>query len=118
MNRKKALQYMLKGLHFSFCIKTENEMVQLKVENDLFQTCEMNEKEYSIKRIEGKEDVVLSMLSGKVKLRKAVENNEIVTTLTFRELLLLEALFYLARPEYNQKPLSLILQKKGTVSKD
>jgi hypothetical protein len=97
INRKKSLQCMLKDLHFSISFLTENESVRIKAENDSVEMV-LTEMDNSEKKLYGSESVFQSIFSGQQELRKAVEGKEIESTLTYRELLLLESLLYLAKP--------------------
>lgn len=103
VTHKNALRLMLKGLNFSFCIKMERDIIFIKIDNDRMQIITKMEDEILGKKVEGKETIFLSVLSGEQMLRTAVQNKEIKTTLTYREQLLLEALFYLAAPQITKK---------------
>jgi len=95
INRSNSIRLMLKELHFSFCIITDYDRLYLSIEDDSLQLlAEMDV--FPGKRLIGKEEIFCSIFSGQRKLRQAVDNNEIESTLTFREQLLLESLFYLA----------------------
>lgn len=98
VNRKKDLQLLLKGLCFSFYIKIEKKDILLKIENGCIILGEQENNERVAKRIEGKEALFLSIILGEQKLREAVRKKELSTTCSYRELLLLESLFYLAKP--------------------
>lgn len=96
INRKKSIMLLLKEHHFSFCIMTDKEKICLRVENS---SLKMNADRdvFPAKKLIGKEEVFCTIFSGQQKLRKLVEKEEIETTLSYREQLLLESLFYLAR---------------------
>lgn len=97
INRKKAFRYILKELRLSFCLFIENEQILVKIENDTLQLIEHG-AQATMKRLSGKREAFLSIFKGERKLTKAVYTKEVETTLSFREQLLLESLFYLARP--------------------
>lgn len=98
VNQKKNLQLLLKELCFSFSIKMEKEEIRLKIENGCILLDEKANNERTVKIIQGKEELFLSIILGKQKLREAVKNRELATTCSYRELLLLESLFYLVKP--------------------
>ncbi|MBB6445037.1 hypothetical protein [Bacillus benzoevorans] len=98
VNRKKVFRFILKELRLSFYLLTENEQILVKIENDTLQLPD-NGAALSVKSLAGKQNTFLSLFAGERKLRKAVVTKDVETTLSFREQLLLEALFYLARPE-------------------
>lgn len=100
VNRKKNLQLLLKGSCLSFLIKIEKKDILLKIENGCIRLEEKNNHLFAGKMIEGREELFLSILIGKKKLREAVKKRELVTTCSYRELLLLESLFYLAKPNF------------------
>jgi hypothetical protein len=98
VNQKKNLQLLLKDLCFSFSIKMENKETRLKIENRCILLDEKENNDCTVKIIQGKEELFLSIILGEQKLREAVKNRELATTCSYRELLLLESLFYLAKP--------------------
>ena len=80
----------------SFSLLTENEQIVIKIENDSLKL--LKSGEFPVKRLEGKQETFFSLFTGERKLRKAIVSKDVETTLSFREQLLLEILFYLARP--------------------
>ncbi|WP_338449328.1 hypothetical protein R4Z09_24590 [Niallia oryzisoli] len=101
VNRKQAVRLLLKGVVFSFVVKTEKDIIYVKVENGvIFLDDEMQDPSV-LKRIELQADVLQSILSGERKLREAVKHKAAAATFSFRELLLLESLFFLAKPDIN-----------------
>src|SRR4051812_40645890 len=103
VNRKRDLQFLLKGSCFSFYIKMEQKEILLKIENGCILLNEKESNEREAKIIEGKEELFLAILLGEQKLREAVKKRELWTTCSYRELLLLESLFYLAKPNLSLK---------------
>ncbi|MCQ6275619.1 hypothetical protein JMM81_11685 [Bacillus sp. V3B] len=103
INRKKNLQLLMRELCFSFYIKIEKSDILLKIENGHILLDEKATNECAAKVIEGKEELFLSILLGEQKLREAVKKRELSTTCSYRELLLLESLFYLAKPNLFMK---------------
>lgn len=98
INRKKTFRYILKELRLSVCLLIENEPILIKIENETLQLLE-NEDNYSVKRLAGQRETFWSLLTGERRLRKAIVAKDVETTLSFREQLILESLFYLARPD-------------------
>lgn len=98
INRKKTFRYILKELRLSVCLLIENEPILIKIENETLQLLE-NEDNHSVKRLAGQRKIFCSLLTGERRLRKAIVAKDVETTLSFREQLLLESLFYLARPD-------------------
>lgn len=99
VNQKAALRKMLKGIHFSFQLTIEKKTVTIKIENGLVHVEETSQHRPQDKRLEGNEELFLSIIYGERKLREVVENNEMKTTFSIRELLLVESLFYLGKPD-------------------
>lgn len=104
VNRKKALRSLLKELRFSFAIKIDQAIVPLTIKNGHIKLNEdMDQNIASPKKLEGEEETFLSILLGEQKLRDAVNNKEVTSTFSYRELLLLESLFFLAKPNLLSK---------------
>lgn len=97
INQKKVFRFILKERLLSFSILTENEQILIKIENDSLKLLDYKENG-SIKKLAGKKETFHSLLAGERKLRKAIQSKDVETTLSFREQLLLESLFYLAKP--------------------
>ncbi len=97
INRKKVFRFILKGRLLSFSLLTENEQILIKIEKDSIQLLEYSGDE-SLKKLAGTKETFCSLLAGERKLRKALHAKDVETTLSYREQLLLESLFYLARP--------------------
>ncbi len=97
INRKKVFRFILKERLLSFSILTENEQILIKIENNSLKLLE-GVRNLPGKKLEGKKETFFSLLAGERKLRKAILSKDVETTLSFREQLLLESLFYLARP--------------------
>ena len=95
VNQKQVFRSILKKHCFLFCLKSGKEEVYLKVENGQIDFVEKNLPKPVEKVIEGSEEVFLSILLGKRKLREAIRNQDMASTFSFRELLLFETLFYL-----------------------
>jgi hypothetical protein len=96
VNQKQVLHSILKKHCFSFCLKIGKEEVYLKIESGRIDLVEKQLSRTVEKLIEGSEEVFLSILLGKRKLREAIRNQDMTTTFSFRELLLFETLFYLS----------------------
>jgi len=103
VNRKKSLRALLKELYFSFAIKIDQAIIYLTIKNGHVHLNESSEHENPLKRIEGEEEIFLSIILGEQKLREAVKSKKISTTVSYRELLLLESLFFLAKPNLLSK---------------
>ena len=97
INRKKAFRFILKERLLSFSILTENEQILIKIENDSLKLLEGGGN-LPEKKLKGKKETFFSLMNGERKLRKAILSKDVETTLSFREQLLLESLFYLAQP--------------------
>ncbi|WP_428911118.1 hypothetical protein [Niallia sp. Krafla_26] len=103
VNRKQALRTMIKDLCFSFQLKMGKKDITVKIEKSRIHLEEYSRPQDSTRRLEGNEELFLSIILGERKLREAVKRNEITTTFSIRELLLLESLFYLGKPELLHK---------------
>jgi len=99
VNRKQAVRLLLRGVLFSFSVKTEQDVHTVQIENGLIFLSEEGNQPSSVKWIEVQNDVLQSILIGERKLREAVKERTAATTCTLRELLLLESLFFLATPD-------------------
>lgn len=99
VNQKQSLRTMLKDLSFSFQLWIENKKMTVMIQNGLIKIEEFVQSQTQNKRLEGDEELFLSILLGERKLREAVNSKEISSNLSFRELLLLESLFYLGKSE-------------------
>ncbi|WP_071393651.1 hypothetical protein [Bacillus tuaregi] len=99
VNRKQGVRLLIRNIRFSFAVKTEQDELYVKIDDGLVALHEAGESSSAGKRIEVSSDVLHSILTGERKLREAVKYREAATTCTFRELLLLESLFFLAKPD-------------------
>jgi len=98
VNQKQALRKMIKGSSFSFQLRIGKKEILIKIDNGAIYLEEYSQLKAHLKKLEGKEELILSIILGERKLRDAVKNNEITTTFSLREQLLLESLFFLGKP--------------------
>ncbi len=103
VNQKSALRTLIKDFCFSFQLRIEKKNITLKIENGTIDLEEASRLPSLNKRLEGNEELFLSIILGERKLREAVKNHEITTTFSIRELLLMESLFYLGKPDLLDK---------------
>lgn len=101
VNRKQAVRLLLTDVFFSFVVKTEQDIIHVKVENGVIFFDDEIQEPSVLKRMELQADVLQSILSGERKLREVVKHKAAAATFSFRELLLLESLFFLAKPDIN-----------------
>ncbi|WP_338471906.1 hypothetical protein R4Z10_03830 [Niallia sp. XMNu-256] len=99
VNRKLTLRTLIKNLCFSFQLRIEKRDIILEIDKGMINLEATPRVLPQPKRLEGSEELFLSIILGEKKLREAVKSNEITTTFSFRELLLMETLFYLGKPE-------------------
>lgn len=94
VNTRGHLTSLLKGVKLTVLLNCEQEDVFLTIDNGEIDVLNHAEREEDA-IISGDMEVIKEILTGRVKLRKASENNEINLDSTIRAGLLLESLFYL-----------------------
>jgi len=99
VNRKQGVSLLLKDVFFSFALKTEQDVILVNIKNGSIALDEESNYRTKVKRIELKSEILHSLLSGERKLREAVKHKAVISTFTFRELLLVESLLFLAKSD-------------------
>jgi len=97
---KEHIAPLIKTADFSVGIQSEDEFIVLNIVNGNITLFTASFLEEPSIRISGSINNIASILSGKEKLRTAINKREIIIATTFRKLLFLESLFILAK-KYN-----------------
>lgn len=98
VNRKQALRILLKETPLSLCLRTNEDDVYIFIHNGKLQLGEKVDEKSVMGVLDGKEESFLSIILGERKLREEIKSKKILTSLSYRNLLLIESLFYLATP--------------------
>ncbi|URT70344.1 hypothetical protein [Cytobacillus firmus] len=95
LKAKGHLGFFLRSSNFSLLIKAGNTCIPLKISNGEIQKA--SRISHFDVEISGSEEAVLSLITGKVKLRDAISQNEIMLETSYRKKLLLESFFCLGK---------------------
>lgn len=95
LKTKGHLRFFLRKSNFSLLIKAGNTCIPLEISNGEIRKAS-RPSHYDVE-IAGSEEAVLSLITGEVKLRNAISQNEIMLETTFRKKLLLESFFCLGK---------------------
>ncbi|MED3573767.1 hypothetical protein [Cytobacillus praedii] len=94
---KGHLAVFLKGVSFTLCIRTKDEILCIRFQNGDVKICPSEPANTYDVLITGTEERISSILMGNEKLRSAIRAKKILVDSTFRRLLFLESLFLLSR---------------------
>ncbi|MGN7426976.1 hypothetical protein ACTHO5_15235 [Cytobacillus praedii] len=94
---KGHLAVFLKGVSFTLCIRTKDEILCIRFQNGDVEICPPEPANTYDVLITGTEERISSILMGNEKLRSAIRAKNILVDSTFRRLLFLESLFLLSR---------------------
>lgn len=90
--------YLLRKSTFSMLIQAGNINIPLQISNGEIKKASRIKK-FDV-MITGSEEVILSIIAGKVKLREALARKDIAIDTTYRKKLLLESFFCLGKISY------------------
>ncbi len=94
---KGHLAVFLKGVSFTLCIRTKDDILYIRFQNGDVKICPSEPANTYDVIITGTEERISSILMGNEKLRNAIRAKNILVDSTFRRLLFLESLFLLSR---------------------
>ncbi|MED3549578.1 hypothetical protein [Cytobacillus praedii] len=94
---KGHLAVFLKGVSFTLCIRTKDDILCIRFQNGDVTICPPEPANTYDVIITGTEERISSILMGNEKLRNAIRAKNILVDSTFRRLLFLESLFLLSR---------------------
>ena len=94
---KEHLAPFLRNVTFSIGIQSEDEFIIFMIEEGGISLCPSSHLAESTIHLSGSINSIAAVLSGEKKLRMAINQGEIKSATTFRNLLFLESLFILAK---------------------
>lgn len=94
---KGHLTVFLKGVFFTLCIQTKDEIICVQFQNGDVKICPPDPSNSYDVLISGSKDQVCSIIKGNEKLRNAIRNRKILVDSSFRRVLFLESLFLLSK---------------------
>ncbi|WP_313803774.1 hypothetical protein [Cytobacillus sp.] len=96
---KGHLAIFLKGVFFTLCIRTKDEILCIQFQNGDVKICQPDPSNSYDVLISGSKDQVCSIIKGNEKLRNAIRNKKILVDSSFRRVLFLESLFLLSKQD-------------------
>lgn len=96
-NRNHLLPFLKKG-PIVVCINTEDETFFIHINNGKVELLLEGEHPHIDAELQGKKEILLSLLRGEMKLRQAKASNLVRLKSSFRTELYLETMFFLVKP--------------------